>query len=103
MGRKVIGEYVRNPELWAEFLERRLKKVVSPKEPRGSAKDESHSSREAVPRPPSSVILFLMEYACGNISGAGGRTRTDMSSEARQILSLVRIPISPLRRAKGCT
>ena len=50
------------------------------------------------PRPPSSVILFLMEYACGNISGAGGRTRTDMSSEARQILSLVRIPISPLRR-----
>ena len=31
-------------------------------------------------------------------SGAGGRTRTDMSSEARQILSLVRIPISPLRR-----
>ena len=29
--------------------------------------------------------------------GAGGRTRTDMRSEPRQILSLVRIPISPLR------
>ena len=37
-----------------------------------------------------------------NVYGAGGRTRTDMSSEARQILSLVRIPISPLRR-EGCT
>src|SRR5687767_14491656 len=34
--------------------------------------------------------------------GAGGRTRTDMRSEPRQILSLVRIPISPLRR-EGCT
>jgi hypothetical protein len=32
--------------------------------------------------------------------GAGGRTRTDMRSEPRQILSLVRIPISPLRRPK---
>ena len=32
-----------------------------------------------------------------NVSGAGGRTRTDMRSEPRQILSLVRIPISPLR------
>ena len=31
-------------------------------------------------------------------AGAGGRTRTDMRSEPRQILSLVRIPISPLRR-----
>jgi len=30
-------------------------------------------------------------------NGAGGRTRTDMRSEPRQILSLVRIPISPLR------
>jgi hypothetical protein len=30
--------------------------------------------------------------------GAGGRTRTDTRSEPRQILSLVRIPISPLRR-----
>lgn len=28
---------------------------------------------------------------------AGGRTRTDMGSEPRQILSLVRIPISPHR------
>ena len=32
--------------------------------------------------------------------GAGGRTRTDMRSEPRQILSLVRIPISPLRRRR---
>ena len=31
------------------------------------------------------------------MGGAGGRTRTDMRSEPRQILSLVRIPISPLR------
>ena len=30
-------------------------------------------------------------------AGTGGRTRTDMGSESRQILSLVRIPISPLR------
>src|SRR5438552_10948688 len=30
-------------------------------------------------------------------SGAGGETRTLMRSEPRQILSLVRIPISPLR------
>ena len=29
--------------------------------------------------------------------GAGGETRTLMRSEPRQILSLVRIPISPLR------
>ena len=33
-------------------------------------------------------------------NGAGGRTRTDMRSEPRQILSLVRIPISPLRRRR---
>jgi integrase len=31
--------------------------------------------------------------------GAEGRTRTDMRSEPRQILSLVRIPISPLRHS----
>src|SRR5216683_2259126 len=30
--------------------------------------------------------------------GAGGETRTLMRSEPRQILSLVRIPISPLRQ-----
>ena len=41
----------------------------------------------------SAFLLRLFELA-----GAGGRTRTDMRSEPRQILSLVRIPISPLRR-----
>ena len=37
---------------------------------------------------------------CAKEFGAGGRTRTDMRSEPRQILSLVRIPISPLRRRR---
>ncbi len=40
---------------------------------------------------------FCVFIEAFEIVGAGGRTRTDMSSEARQILSLVRIPISPLR------
>ena len=49
----------------------------------------------------SSLILhpyFNGVQPVGILCGAGGRTRTDMRSEPRQILSLVRIPISPLRR-----
>ena len=51
-----------------------------------------------VPKLGNSVFLLRVF----EIAGAGGRTRTDMRSEPRQILSLVRIPISPLRR-EGCT
>ena len=46
-----------------------------------------------------SALVFLL--ATKNLRrrtiGAGGETRTLMRSEPRQILSLVRIPISPLR------
>ena len=34
----------------------------------------------------------------GQLGGAGGRNRTDMSLTARWILSPVRLPVSPRRR-----
>ena len=52
---------------------------------------------------PKDYADFLSWIVCLKGYGAGGRTRTDMSSEARQILSLVRIPISPLRLLAGLT
>ena len=45
----------------------------------------------------SSELKLKSVLSVGSDYGAGGRTRTDMRSEPRQILSLVRIPISPLR------
>src|SRR5689334_17315084 len=56
------------------------------------------STTDALVGPSScqAVTTFVLEWR--DLHGAGGRTRTDMNSEVRQILSLVRIPISPLRR-----
>src|SRR5687768_11997337 len=47
--------------------------------------------------PPAHLRGGLNVTNCDSVPGAGGETRTLMRSEPRQILSLVRIPISPLR------
>src|ERR1043166_9500733 len=48
-------------------------------------------------RPKGRSAFCLCHTGIFSKLGAGGETRTLMRSEPRQILSLVRIPISPLR------
>src|SRR5688572_9710661 len=51
--------------------------------------------------PPAHLSGGFNVTDCDSVPGAGGETRTLMRSEPRQILSLVRIPISPLRLLRG--
>ena len=93
---QVLGDHVQEQEAEDEWL-------------RAGGDSRPHGSKLTAPR----RIKGGAHAACGGWSpqkltdlkrvsrkdgGAGGRTRTDMRSEPRQILSLVRIPISPLRQ-----
>ena len=51
--------------------------------------------------PPAHLRRGFSDSIVDTDLGAGGETRTLMRSEPRQILSLVRIPISPLRLFAG--